>query len=158
MKDLKSQARLGGMLIGAALFIPLSTYAFGIGIDTGQDETPFGGEQILVLGDDFCTCSHTNVHFIMDDATNQEIQLYFKDGESKLYDESDIDTVGVQQLGTYVEEETECKTDGNPCPVAATAMGTYGSKPGTGTSDGGGGLGGGLISEILKPFTSKLFS
>lgn len=113
-----------------AIFIPLSAYAFDI--DT---ETPFGGEQVMVWDDSTCDCSGTNVHFIMDDTDNSELELY-DDGSGKLYGNTqDIDDTGDEQLGTYSDGGDTCEMQvGEFCVDIADPTGTYGTEPGTGLS------------------------
>ncbi len=145
MSDLRTKCKLAGILLGVVTFIPLSTYAFGLG---NGGETAFGGMQDFVLGEEFCDCSDSNVHFIMDDVTNDVLELYYSPA-SRIYNNDNIDTPGVQQLGTYSYGGEPClQVDGPDCISLFEPTGTYGTQPGTGTS----------MLENLNPLVKSLFS
>ncbi len=96
-------------------------------------EQPFGGRQVMVLDESTCNCSGTNIHYIMDDATNEELKIQYLGG--RLYDNNDITTYGGYQLGTYGTGGEACYMISYPdCIYIDSPNMTYGSDPGTGTT------------------------
>ncbi len=120
-----SYKKLLNALMLAALVLPAVAFA--------STEQPFGGKQVMIFDEGICDCSETNVHFIMDDATDTELSLYYDEG--KLYDHDNIDNLGEDQKGTYSPGAEPCMMEVGPdCVEVTTPDGTYGNEPGTGTA------------------------
>ncbi|MFA6536404.1 MAG: hypothetical protein WC250_00555 [Candidatus Paceibacterota bacterium] len=96
------------------------------------NETPFGGMHLLTMGSSVCTCSG-NSHWILDYRTNSVIKLYYAQGDSKLYPNNNVE--GRYQVGTYRKGNAQaCSIRVYTSCVDLQNDGTYGSKPGTGTT------------------------
>lgn len=142
---------ISATILLASIALPLSLYAQFDSGEFGGGGQYFGGRQTMIYNEGMCNCSGTNVHVIMDDATNGELMLYY-DGSGRLYDSGNIDNIGGEQLGSYQSTTTECQEYvGEDCITIATATGTYNSMPGTGTS------GMGADSSVFK-YTHKLIA
>lgn len=105
-----------------AFFVPKETHA----------ETPFGGMLLITLGPEICSCSG-NSHWIMDYTSGSLLMLYYEEGQSKLFNNNDVD-YGTYQLGTYSSSSQSCSIDDGEGCIDIENDGTYGSEPGTGTS------------------------
>jgi hypothetical protein len=61
----------------SAILVPFSLYAQSGGDSSLSGDSYFGGRQTMIYNEGMCNCSSTNVHVIMDDATNGELMLYY---------------------------------------------------------------------------------
>ena len=133
MKNRAKKIGIATLTVALSVFVPLYSRAQ----ESGMTETPFGGPETMFVDSDVCDCSDTNVHFIMDYATNKELKLY-KSPTSKIYDNDNLDEIGKYQLGTYKESmggQDDCyQNSGNSCTLLFKVDGVYGDQPGTGTS------------------------
>lgn len=112
-------------------FLPAET-ALGQMSGAGQY---FGGRHNLAYDESTCNCKGnvTNVHFIQDYATHQQIKLNYQ--YSKVYAHNDVNYSTIQ-IGSYNSTAQVCMQEATPsCLFVSSIDGTYSSSPGVGTGN-----------------------
>ncbi len=107
---------------------------FGFSLDvqaTSIKELPFGGLHIFALQ---CTCDAkgSSLHYIFDYRTMKMVSLLYVPQKSILY--SNYNPFAKFQMGTYLPGQAACLIVTGPKCTKVMGAGTYGQKPGTGTT------------------------
>ena len=112
-------------------FLPVET---AVGQSSGGGQY-FGGRHNLAYSESTCNCKGniTNVHYIQDYATHQQIKLNYQ--YSKVYAHNDVNYSTIQ-IGSYNSTAQVCMEEATPsCLFVSSIDGTYSSSPGVGTGN-----------------------